>query len=69
MPDSVDQAQDLAARVLEHDRRRQLDRAAASARMKGTLHCCDCGCEIPAERKLAVPAACFCVECQEERER
>lgn len=67
--DDMDRAQALSARQLERDTRRQLDRAAAAARMKGTTHCCDCGCKIPVERKAAAPAACFCVECQEERER
>jgi RNA polymerase-binding transcription factor DksA len=68
MADEADRAQDLAARQLETDMRRQLDRAAAANRMKGTTHCCSCGCEIPAERKAAVPSACFCTFCQSERE-
>lgn len=27
-------------------------------------HCCDCGIEIPKARKLAMPSAKRCVECQ-----
>jgi phage/conjugal plasmid C-4 type zinc finger TraR family protein len=66
--DELDKVQAAVEATLENDLRREHSRLAAEARMKGTTHCCDCGCEIPEARRIAVPSACFCVECQEERE-
>lgn len=35
----------------------------------GATHCDECGVEIPAARRVAVPGARLCVRCQEESDR
>lgn len=64
----MDRAQALSERLLKRDLDRQRHVLTAERRLKGTPHCCGCGEEIPAARRAAVPSACFCIECQEERE-
>ncbi|MGJ8514655.1 TraR/DksA family transcriptional regulator [Carnimonas bestiolae] len=68
MPDFCDRAQ----RVSEQS----LTRALAAHRMKDQIEhhgeCIDCGEEIPAQRRRALPYARRCVECQhiiEQRRR
>jgi phage/conjugal plasmid C-4 type zinc finger TraR family protein len=34
----------------------------------GTLHCVECGDEIPERRRLALPGATTCVQCQSGRD-
>lgn len=38
-------------------------------RQAGRIDCVDCGAAIPPERRLALPSACRCVDCQERAER
>ncbi len=47
--------------------RRAQERLAALG--PGATHCDECGKEIPAARRAAVPGARLCVPCQEEAER
>ena len=35
---------------------------------EGMTHCVECGEEIPAARRRAMPGACTCVPCQAERD-
>lgn len=65
--DAVDRAQqDEAAELAAH-----LERQARAARLDapGAALCADCGDEIPAERRRALPSAIRCVGCQAFAER
>lgn len=35
----------------------------------GLTHCAECGAEIPAARREAMPSARFCLSCQESQDR
>lgn len=65
--DEVDLAQQREAAYLE-DRLRAQARAAALGD-PGAGICADCGEEIPAARRRALPSATRCVECQAWHER
>jgi len=65
--DAADYAQDREGEYLA-------DRLAAQARAaglgaRGTDICADCGEEIPAERRAALPSAVRCINCQAWAER
>ena len=47
----------------------QRARARLAAAGPGAAHCDECGREIPAARRVAVPSARLCVGCQEEADR
>ena len=64
MADDIDRASDLA----EFERQVGAARLADLARKAGRAECEDCGVAIPAERRLAYPAATRCVECQQAAE-
>jgi len=60
----IDQANELAERRLEITiQNMRINHAAVSA-----THCCDCGEEIPEQRREAVPGCQRCADCQEEFE-
>jgi len=66
MSDVVDRANDEA----EFFRERALaDQAARVRASEASSLCADCGERIPEERRLAVPGASRCFECQEWIER
>jgi phage/conjugal plasmid C-4 type zinc finger TraR family protein len=65
--DEADHAQEREAAYLA-DRLRAQARAAALGE-PGSGICADCGEEIPAARRRALPSATRCVECQAEAER
>jgi len=59
----------------EATEREMAEREAAIARTRlvltrsGGLFCTDCGDEIPHERRIAVPSARRCIDCETHRER
>ncbi|WP_245978729.1 TraR/DksA C4-type zinc finger protein [Aurantiacibacter xanthus] len=51
----------------QRDRRIAMVRASLSGR--GEEHCCDCGDPIDVARRMAMPNARRCFDCQEDHER
>ena len=68
MADHADRAQDYLDQAAEIREQQRLDRLAADLRGLLVSDCADCGAEIPAERKAAIPGAIRCAFCQESRE-
>lgn len=62
---------DLAQRLEEDERAREIAGIvrAASREASPFRRCRECGDEIDAERRAALPSALRCLECQEARER
>lgn len=65
MTDLFDRAQALEQR----QRDEALVRRAALPRGASLSHCEDCGDEIPAPRRAAVPGCRRCIPCQQDHER
>lgn len=51
------------------ERERAIQRAQAKLALKGDEFCQDCGEEIPAARRAALPSATRCTPCQTKLER
>ncbi len=64
MTDTIDQAQEFEQMRRDHALQRRVPRPQT-----GTMHCTDCGVEIPAARRHAMPTATHCFDCQEDEER
>lgn len=61
---------ELAEARVDHERDVAVARVRARLRPGLGSACCDeCGAEIPAARRAAVPAARLCVDCAADRER
>ncbi len=46
----------------------EIDRARSELMGVGTDHCIDCDAKIPTMRKLAMPNARYCVQCQSDHD-
>lgn len=62
-------AHELADMRAEQEREAGIAAARAPLKQAGTLDCIQCGDEIEAERREALPSARRCVDCQERLER
>lgn len=60
---------DEAAALSEIERETLIARSADQIAQPGTIHCEDCGCEIPEARRAAAPFATRCIHCQTRFER
>ncbi|TXH36310.1 MAG: TraR/DksA family transcriptional regulator [Rhodospirillaceae bacterium] len=63
--DDIDEAQELQRRETESIIRD----ATAPLKKTGCKDCDDCGSEIEVERRMAMPSARRCIECQRRREQ
>lgn len=69
--DQFDRAQELELRQREDAiamQRKRFAPLATAPDVDTALDCLSCGDEIPAARRLAVPGAMLCIECQMEHE-
>lgn len=69
MTDLGNRAFELAAQRADQERDAGVARAIAELAAAGALDCVDCGQPIAAARRLAIPSACRCVDCQGSWER
>ncbi len=69
MPDIIDRAQHYDEQYREQAISGHFARHAGRSIPPPVVWCADCGEEIPAARRQAVPAATRCIECQERHER
>lgn len=53
----------------EAEREREIERMKAKLALEGDEFCQDCGEEIPAARRAALPSATRCIDCQAKLER
>lgn len=60
---------DLANQLIEAERNHLVVRAQAELEGQGEPYCVDCGFEIPAARRRAMPNAKRCITCQSYVER
>ena len=60
---------DLAEVLAEQEREAGIASARAALGRSGREVCIECECVIPADRRLAHPAATRCLECQELAEK
>lgn len=58
---------DKADIEIERGKDRELSRIKQALEDSGIIDCIDCGDEIPKARKLAVPSAKRCMDCEELR--
>lgn len=60
---------DIAAERAEQEREAAIAAAARSLRTPGTIQCEDCPNDIPRERRIALPSAIRCIQCQTRYEQ
>lgn len=65
MSDTIDEA----AAATELEREALIALAADQVAQPGSIHCEECGSEIPMERRAAAPFATRCIHCQTRFER
>lgn len=60
---------ELASVTEQANRDEGLYQARAALKAKGCAECVECGEDIPAARRAALPSATRCIDCQEQHEK
>lgn len=60
---------EVAEAAVEHERDRQVRRIREDLELSGETHCRECGDPIDVARRLALPSAKRCVDCQQAHEK
>ncbi len=69
MSDSGNRQVELSEQFEEEERARRIDAIRADLLHDGSDQCADCGDPIDVARRMAMPSATCCVDCQADRER
>lgn len=64
-----ERAIETSSAFADAERDRQIQRAQAKLALEGEEYCAECGEEIPAGRRAALPSATRCLPCQTAFER
>tara|TARA_B100001179_G_C18491018_1_gene359921 strand:- start:78 stop:299 length:222 start_codon:yes stop_codon:yes gene_type:complete len=67
--DASNRAVESAELAIEQDRDRAVNRIRKDLEVEGDAECRDCGDPIDVARRMALPSATRCLECQEAHER